>query len=468
MALVAVELNDAGLVLGREAGGGIELSAPSPGCALLSGEQVLVGAEAMARARITPLYAQTRFWHRLGVERLPWTAPGVQTQADLAFAQLSQLLGAGARDPQDGLVFAAPPGYSREQLGLLVGIGNETGVPVRGLVDLGVAACAAHVSAPHVLHLDLQLHQAVVTVLELARSEGALRRTRYEILPGAGWLAIQQSLAETIATLFVRTTRFDPLHEAATEQSLFDALPRWCAQLADAEEIEAEVGTAGRAHTIALARQVVLDSVEHRLADLQRLVQSARPAGQAVELCVSHAAAAVPGLLERLATLRDCRVTRLPAGAAARGALECSQAIVRPADAVALVHRLPVGVPASAAAETSPALDAPPPQLAPTHVLHAGRAYPVSARPLVLGAQVEAAERAVTLPAGTPGLSRRHCTLVLRDGVVQVEDHSTYGTFVNDERVTGRLALAVGDRLRLGTPGVTVELIRVMPEDGAP
>jgi pSer/pThr/pTyr-binding forkhead associated (FHA) protein len=51
---------------------------------------------------------------------------------------------------------------------------------------------------------------------------------------------------------------------------------------------------------------------------------------------------------------------------------------------------------------------------------------------------------------------------------VQVEDHSTYGTFVNEDRVTGRLALKAGDVLRLGAPGVTLTLIRVLPDDGTP
>jgi hypothetical protein len=319
-----------------------------------------------------------------------------------------------------------------------------------------------------VLHLDLQLHQAVVTVLELSRSEGALRRVRYEILPGAGLLAIQQQLAETIATLFVRRTRFDPLHEAATEQSLFDALPAWIAQLESSEEIEAQVGAGARSHAVTLARTVVVEAVEHRLSDLQRLAQASRPAGLAVELCLSSVAAGVPGLVERLSTLRDCHITRLPSGAAARGVVEYRNAIVRPAEAIALVHRLPVGVPLAAPVEAAATLEPVPAELVPTHVLHAGRAHAITGRPLVLGAATSAAERGVTLPAGTPGLSRRHCTLVLRDGVAQVEDQSTYGTYVNDERVTGRLALKVGDRLRLGSPGVTLELIRVMPDDGAP
>jgi pSer/pThr/pTyr-binding forkhead associated (FHA) protein len=75
--------------------------------------------------------------------------------------------------------------------------------------------------------------------------------------------------------------------------------------------------------------------------------------------------------------------------------------------------------------------------------------------------------RPLPLPEGIAGLSKSHCTVVRRDGQVVVEDHSTYGTYVNDERVAGRVALRVGDVLRLGAPGVTLDLIRVVPEHGA-
>lgn len=46
-------------------------------------------------------------------------------------------------------------------------------------------------------------------------------------------------------------------------------------------------------------------------------------------------------------------------------------------------------------------------------------------------------------------------------------DHSTYGTFVNDERVGGRVVLQAGDVLRLGAPGVSLQLIRVLADHGA-
>jgi len=84
--------------------------------------------------------------------------------------------------------------------------------------------------------------------------------------------------------------------------------------------------------------------------------------------------------------------------------------------------------------------------------------------PLAVGWSVTGAPRALGLPAGIAGVSRSHCTLRQLDGQVVVEDHSTYGTFVNDERVGGRVALRVGDLLRLGAPGVTLELIRVLAD----
>jgi pSer/pThr/pTyr-binding forkhead associated (FHA) protein len=42
---------------------------------------------------------------------------------------------------------------------------------------------------------------------------------------------------------------------------------------------------------------------------------------------------------------------------------------------------------------------------------------------------------------------------VRRNGEVVVEDHSRYGTFVNDRRVSEEATLKAGDVLRIGTPG---------------
>jgi hypothetical protein len=160
-------------------------------------------------------------------------------------------------------------------------------------------------------------------------------------------------------------------------------------------------------------------------------------------------------------------VRALPHGAAALGALRYADQLRRPPGQVALVTRLTTSYsqraddrPVAVTANVAPAER-------PTHLVFAGRALPISVIPLAVGSAVPGAERALQVPAG-PGVSREHCRVVRRDGHAWLEDRSTYGTFVNDSPVRGAVALRVGDRVRLGNPGVTLELIQVLDEHGSP
>jgi pSer/pThr/pTyr-binding forkhead associated (FHA) protein len=53
-------------------------------------------------------------------------------------------------------------------------------------------------------------------------------------------------------------------------------------------------------------------------------------------------------------------------------------------------------------------------------------------------------------------VSRKHCAITVEDGKVVIEDFSTNGTFVNDERIEKRRELANGDRLKVG--GLELEI----------
>lgn len=472
MTRIAVELNDTGLQVASEGSGGapVLVGEPSPGFAMLHQGRVLVGDEAAHRHRLAPLHAQNRFWHALGLEALPWSAQGAGTVADLAHAHLAATLAPARGDDVNAeLLLAVPPGYTREQLGLLVGIANECGVVARGLVDAGLAAVVTVPPSACMLHLDLQLHQATATLIEMARSDGMLRRSRYELLPGVGQQAFRQALATTIATTFVRDTRFDPLHQAATEQRLHDALPGWLQTLEASEEAEAELEFGNTSYCIRLTRAQLTTAVEPLANEILRLVQLARPAGALMHLCFTPRIAAIPGLIARLSGLRDVVMVELAHGAAATGALLAANAVMRPADAIALVHRLPLATSTSTiVGESVPAPVEVPVDAVPTHVLFNGRAWPVTSVPLTLGWSVGTVPCALTLPAGIAGVSRSHCTLELDKGQAIVTDHSTYGTFVNDERVGGRVVLQAGDVLRLGAPGVSLQLIRVLADHGTP
>lgn len=465
--MLALELIDAALVLARQRDDSMDVVADEPGVAILEDQATLTGAEALQRVRVKPLLAHTNFWRGLSTQPLTRPSRIAGTTADVAFAQAGKLLGRFKQD-NEAVLLAVPAGYNREQLGLLLGVINETGVRVAGLVDAALAACSLQPSPARLLHLDLELHQALLTVLEYSGGEHTgLKRSRYEIALRHGLLGIQQTLVQFIAENFVRKTRFDPLHDASTEQRLVDRLPAWLAELQQAETITLSFQFGERNLQLEIERSQLLAAAEPHYLELLRLVQGARVAGMPIELRVSQRVAAMPGLLDRFKTLRDCVIQVLPPAAGAMGALQYEAAVRRPADSLALVYQLPV--PRVENDETQAAdFEATPPQLRPTHILFQGRAWSISEQPLTIGWAVEGRKRALTLPSALPGISRAHCTLVRRNGAVTVEDHSTYGSFVNDEKVSGRTTLTVGDRLRLGSPGITLELIQLVNDDGAP
>ena len=455
---LALEINDAGLLLARDG----SILAEEPGIAVLDGASAETGAAAALRARLKPLYAETRHWQDLGTEPLARPVPAAANRAEVAFAQLERLVAPYLGDGRE-IIFAVPPWYSREQLGLLLGVAKESGLEPVGLVDAGLAACSLEPVPATVLHLELALHRCVVTVLDCA---AGLRRTRFELLPQHGWLALQQAWLDAIAAAFVLKTRFDPLHQAATEQSLCDGLPAWlnAAAATGTASIDLEPGSAR--YSVTMTGEDLERAASRSYDEYARVLQRARPAGGPLNLRLSSRFSGLPGLEARLAGIRDCDIVRLPRGAAALGALAWENDIRREPGALTLVQHLPVALRSGAQGGRSLPSSSVPVESRPTHVVRASRAYRIESRPLTLGAGVPPDRRALALEPG-PGISRSHCSIAMVGGSAWLEDHSTYGTFLNGERVGGRVELRAGDRLRVGSPGVECELVRAVDDDGA-
>lgn len=454
---LALEINDVGLVLVRD---GV-IIAEEPGCAMLDGREAETGTKALRRARLKPLYAETRHWQDIGTAPLPRPMPAAASYAEVAWAQLAALI-AGIPEGEREVLLAVPEWYTHEQLAVLLGVAGEAGLRVHGLVGAGLAAAALEPVPASLLQLELAMHQSVITVLDHA---GELRRSGCELLPRHGWLALQQAWTDRIAAEFVRRTRFDPLHEAASEQRLWDGLPGWLALLEQEPSVTIEAEGADSTLSVELVREDFIAAAAPTYDAVVHALQRARPTLGPLYLRVSHRWAALPGFLERLEGLRDCEASALPRGAAALGALACERALRRDPSALVLVQRLPVPLLATAAAPAAPK-QAVPAGERPTHAVYRSRAHAIHAAPLVIGASIPDGQRALVVPAG-PGISRVHCVLWRDADGVWLEDRSTYGTYLNGERMGGRVALAVGDRLRVGSPGVELELVRTVDDDGA-
>ena len=107
-------------------------------------------------------------------------------------------------------------------------------------MNRSVALASLYGGPGKLYHLEIQLHQAVVS--ELAESSGKVELLRTIPLPGCGLLQLQERLVEIIAAAFIRQTRFDPRRKADTEQLLYDALPTTLRDLQSASEANIEIG----------------------------------------------------------------------------------------------------------------------------------------------------------------------------------------------------------------------------------
>jgi len=454
---LALEINDVGLILAVDG----ELVVEEPGYAMLDGPEPETGAAAARRARLKPIFVETRHWQDLATTALARPMPAAATYAEVAHAQLASLVRPHAARDAEALL-AVPAWYTREQLALLLGVAQEAGLRPVGLVDAALASAALEPAPESLLQLELELHRGVLTVLDHG---GELRRTRFELLPQHGWLALQQAWLDRVAAAFVRKTRFDPLHEAASEQRLWDSLPQWLAALERDSTVEITMEAAGVRHAVELSREDFAAAASGIYGGLVQALQRARAMAGPLHLRLSHRLAGLPGLDERLAELRDCETIRLPRGAAALGALAYERTLRRDAGSLTLVQRLPVPPRSGATRAAAPAVVVPAGDR-PTHVVYGSRAWRIAGEPLAVGSAVPGGRRALTIEAG-PGISRMHCTLARGEDGVWLEDLSTYGTLLNGERVRGRVAVRTGDRLRIGNPGIECELVCVVDGDGA-
>ena len=291
-----------------------------------------------------------------------------------------------------------PAGHSREQLGLLLGVASECGVQLSGLVDAAVAATALEPAGERVLHLDLELHHAVLTLLEGDGVE--LRRTQSELLPRHGLLALQEKWVEAIAGAFVRRTRFDPLHEARNEQVLWNSLAGWLAALETNESVEIGLADGESERTVELTRESLLGATRDRYVALCRFVQNQCPAGVQTDVVVTDRVARAPGLMDALATVPAVTVRSLPHGAAALAALRYADQIRRAPGQVALVTRIATGQAPPGVDRPAVAAPAMSPTERPTHVVFGGRALPISTAPLAIGSAVAAVHVRCRCPPG--------------------------------------------------------------------
>lgn len=455
MALVALEVNGAALVGATAAG----VLFNEPGVALVQKRRVAFGREAVEEARRDPARSYRNYWEMLSDERLPRPARGFRSYADLAHGQLQGLWKRFRDSVGDigGVVLVIPAGVAEDRLALLLGIAEEAGLPVAGLVESGVAAIRGATAGRACLHVEATDERLAVS--RLVAGDGRIRREEMLFDGRPGLRHLQAAMTGYVAGRFVAGSRFDPLDLPATEQELAGQLDSWLQAVLAGGELRIELETAPVTATAVLSRDEFLASIERLLGAAGNHLRSWCSGPEAADIYLSGTLAEAPGCAEAFARLLAAEVQVLPAGAAALGALARFRPVAGARDRYVLLKSLPVvdspGGPGTGRI-ARPDTAAPPAggdgeagERSPTHVVFGGRAWRIGAEGLHLGSSPQPGGLSIVLsPEG--GISRNHCTVVLENGQAVLHDHSRYGTSLNGAPVADSAPLRGGDVVGVG------------------
>jgi hypothetical protein len=466
MTLLGLELSDAGiLAAGDNPSRLLEVDAQkqeSPGVAVPEKKRLVVGNAAASKAHLFPLQVINRFWDQLNTEPLKQKYRHAQNHAEIALAHLSHIW-ENIKMHGDEVIIAVPDYYRREQLGLILGMAQELSMPVNGFVSLPIAASFIPCPDAVLLHLDIHLHRFEIVYL---RQDEQLTRENSMAIQEINLEQLYRGWVESIAEEFVRTTRFDPLHQAATEQELYSRLPAALEILKSQSSFIFEISHGKHRYRTPLLWDLLKQKSEAVYEDIRRLIVKMRDMhaknSRRIVLQLTHRIARLPGLKDKLSEIDHCEIMELEPGAGARGVLRIWDQLSdrHPGNGASFFTSRPWRSAEPKVSQTIP-YDTPE-KMWPTHLLYRDVAYPISQKPLLLGCDPYPAGKGIYVPAQSSGVSKKHC-MVHRDGNrIILTDTSNHGTFVNDQRVHGSTTLKLGQIVRLGKSGEILRLIACM------
>lgn len=427
MSLKVIELNDNALKVGDDSGILVE----SPGFALaMDNKKLELGDIAKQQARIHPTNSFNRYWHELSLDPISH-AVGLRHLADIAYAHLLHL--AEAANIDSDVIFSVPGNFTRQHLSILLGLVSQSPFQVAGVVDSALAAVSStQVESDSYIYAEMQLHQVVLT--KIGVENDTLKRESVIQVPGVGSQNFMDLMMQLATDLFIQQCRFNPQHDAESEQQLYNALPKWLGQDdGDQNSLLLELTANTTVHTAKMPRESLINNLARHYKSIGQQVAELAASGNS-KLLLSPEFADLPGFRSHLSA--SIPIKLLEADAINRAVLGNREVIQRNADQIELITTLPSNRVAAKlnGKDSSQAM----PKTLATHVLIGSTAIPLGK------------ER---LPDHLGRIEKHEDSFYLNSGENEF--------LLNEHKVVGKHEINLGDLIQSPEGSETIKLIQV-------
>ena len=294
MSLAVLELNDQALLIHTEQGQSIS----EPGFAQLTSKGIETGEAARSIAWRSPQSSFNQYWRQLNQLPLPSNQRWARHNADIAFAQIEQLLNATAAPEK--LILSVPGSFSDEQMSLVTGLIDASSSQLHAVIDSALAAGLHCQNQTWIV--ELQLHQTVVSLIQPQDkgTQGSIEVVQQELIPDLGIMTIYNSVARHISNSLVTEYRYDPLHNSEGEQTIYDQIPTWLSTLTVKPEVTISISSPKGELPLVLRKHKIEELIESRLAKLTEILEST----EKHDVVFTHSGAIIGRLVSRFATAR--------------------------------------------------------------------------------------------------------------------------------------------------------------------
>ena len=452
MSLKVIELNDSGIVVGDKDG----IIAQSPGFAFAAEDSLEIGEVAEQKARLQPTNSYNKYWHELSLEPISH-GNNIRHFADIAYAQLLHLAKGGQIDSD--VIFAVSGNFTRQQLAILLGLAKQCPFTPIGVVNSALVAATAGDHSGSTVYVDIQLHQVVLTKLSI--SEGELSIDSVIQVPGVGTQNFMDLMMQLTTRLFIQQCRFNPQHNAASEQQLYNELPCWLQQSDGAHgSLMMELKTDGAVHTAKMPRENLISSLNGQYQKINQQID-ALTTEHSVRILINSRMSALPGFIASLQEHPNLVV--LDPHIVNAACYEYRDSIISDKEGIHLVDKLPIkakkktqALPAEGAEQ-----DHDEQRNQPTHALYSNRALTVGAIEIKNQLRLNGhAAVAQSIVMSLPGLPEKLGRIEKRPGGIFLDCWDNE-VLLNNNRVSGEQQLKLGDRIQFTKDSEEICLIQV-------